>query len=45
MEKFDLFKSECGMVAEVVYKENKECTGSAGVKFEKLEEQDRKSVV
>ena len=39
MEKFDLFKSECGMVAEVVYKENKECTGSAdGVKFEKLEE-------
>ena len=38
MEKFDLFKSECGMVAEVVSKENKECTGSAGVKFEKLEE-------
>lgn len=39
MEKFDLFKSECGMVAEVIYRENKECTGTVdAVKFEKLEE-------
>lgn len=38
MEKFDLFKSECGMVAEVIYKENKECAGDAPVKVEKLEE-------
>ncbi len=39
MEKLDLFKSECGMVAEVIYKESKECTGKAdGIKVEKLEE-------
>ncbi len=39
MEKLDLFKSECGMVAEVIYKEAKECGCSAGgVKLEKLEE-------
>lgn len=39
MEKLDLFKSGCGMVAEVLYKENKECTGNHdGMKFEKLEE-------
>ena len=29
MDKFDVFKSECGAVAEVLYKENKECTCSA----------------
>lgn len=38
MEKFDIFKSECGAVAEVLYKENKECVCSAETKFEKLEE-------
>lgn len=38
MEKFDVFKSECGMVAEVLYKENKECGCSTGAKLEKLEE-------
>lgn len=38
MEKLDVFKTECGMVAEVLYKENKECVSASGVKFEKLEE-------
>ena len=39
MEKFDLFKCECGMVAEVIYKEAKECAEiSEKAKFEKLEE-------
>lgn len=38
MEKFDVFKSECGMVAEVIYKDNKEGDCAAGAKFEKLEE-------
>lgn len=38
MEKFDVFKSECGMVAEVLYKESKECSCTSGAKIEKLEE-------
>lgn len=44
MEKLDVFKTECGMVAEVLYKENKECVSASGVKFEKLEEHTEDAV-